>query len=163
MPVVSNTSPLFNLAAIHQIHLLRQQFGEILIPEAVHGELLAIRELPEWGPIQQGLEQGWISTRSVRDRKTAQALAADLDPGEAEAIALALELELSRILIDESAGRTAASRLGLDPTGVLGVLLKAKGQGQLESVTDSMRDLKNRAGFYIHAELFQKIARLAEE
>lgn len=39
MPVVSNTSPVLNLAIIQQLDLLRQQFGEVLIPPAVLAEL----------------------------------------------------------------------------------------------------------------------------
>lgn len=39
MPIVSNTSPLLNLAIIEHLHLLRQQFPTILTPEAVYEEL----------------------------------------------------------------------------------------------------------------------------
>jgi len=35
MIVVSNTSPLINLARISQLDLLHQLYGEMLIPEAV--------------------------------------------------------------------------------------------------------------------------------
>lgn len=35
MPVVSNTSPLIGLSIIGQLHLLQEQFGEIIIPAAV--------------------------------------------------------------------------------------------------------------------------------
>ncbi|OBQ45499.1 MAG: nucleic acid-binding protein, partial [Aphanizomenon flos-aquae WA102] len=46
MPVISNTSPLLNLAIIDQLDLLRQQFGEILIPKAVLEELRVEEILP---------------------------------------------------------------------------------------------------------------------
>ncbi len=39
MGVVSNTSPILNLAIINQLQLLRQQFSEVLIPPAVLAEL----------------------------------------------------------------------------------------------------------------------------
>lgn len=39
MHVVSNTSPILNLAIVDQLTLLHQQFGEILIPNAVLHEL----------------------------------------------------------------------------------------------------------------------------
>jgi predicted nucleic acid-binding protein len=39
--VVSNTSPLTNLAAIGQLDLLRQIYHQIVIPEAVFHELSA--------------------------------------------------------------------------------------------------------------------------
>lgn len=39
MIVVSNTSPLTNLAAIGQFHLLHRLYGQIHIPDAVWNEL----------------------------------------------------------------------------------------------------------------------------
>ncbi|MGC1375393.1 MAG: hypothetical protein WA821_04165 [Anaerolineales bacterium] len=38
-PVVSNTSPIMNLAIVDLLDLLRQQFGEIIVPAAVMDEL----------------------------------------------------------------------------------------------------------------------------
>jgi uncharacterized protein len=46
MPVVSNTSPILNLAIINQLVLLHQQFGEILVPNAVLDELKVSEERP---------------------------------------------------------------------------------------------------------------------
>lgn len=42
--VVSNTSPLLNLALIDRLDLLEEQFGTIVIPEQVWEELLAGEE-----------------------------------------------------------------------------------------------------------------------
>lgn len=39
MMVVSNTSPITNLAAVGQLDLLRQLYEKVLIPQAVYGEL----------------------------------------------------------------------------------------------------------------------------
>ncbi len=41
MIVVSNTGPLIALAKANQLVLLKQLFGQVLIPPAVHRELLA--------------------------------------------------------------------------------------------------------------------------
>lgn len=46
MPVVSNTSPIMNLAIIGELSLLRDQFGEVLIPGAVFEELRVEEDLP---------------------------------------------------------------------------------------------------------------------
>ena len=40
MIVVSNTSPISNLAAIGQLELLQQLYGNIIIPPAVYQELI---------------------------------------------------------------------------------------------------------------------------
>ena len=39
MIIVSDTSPINTLAAIHQLYLLHQLYGTVLIPEAVYREL----------------------------------------------------------------------------------------------------------------------------
>ncbi len=163
MRVVSNTSPIYNLAAIGQLHLLRDQFEQVLIPTAVHEELFRISDPAEGKAIRQALEDDWISILPVENRDTLHALTLDLDLGESEAIALALQLEVPIVLIDESDGRAIANRLGLQPTGILGVLLKAKDQGELESVRSAMIDLREKAGFYIHSKLFEEVVRLAGE
>ncbi|MCC5623659.1 hypothetical protein [Nostoc sp. CHAB 5715] len=46
MPVVSNPSPILNLAIVNQLILLHQQFGEILIPSAVLDELKVSEDRP---------------------------------------------------------------------------------------------------------------------
>ncbi len=46
MPVVSNTSPILNLAIIGRLDLLQRQFGEVLIPTTVLLELKLETELP---------------------------------------------------------------------------------------------------------------------
>jgi hypothetical protein len=37
--VVSNTSPITNLAAVGQLNLLQQLYGSIIIPQAVYDEM----------------------------------------------------------------------------------------------------------------------------
>lgn len=90
-------------------------------------------------------------------------LALELDLGEAEAIALALETDIQQILMDENARRTKAKALGLVPIGVLGILLRAKFQGQLGSVKDAMLALRQDAAFFITDELYQRLLAEAGE
>jgi len=63
MIVVSNTSPIINLAAVGQLQLLRQLYDQILIPQAVHREIVVV------GVGQPGAAQvkssDWIEMRPV--------------------------------------------------------------------------------------------------
>jgi len=163
MPAVSNTSPLFNLAAIDQLSLLHHAFDQILIPDAVLHELEPVREYPGVQAIHEAIAQGWIVVRTPHDVSRIRILEQDLGRGEAAAIALALELGLPRILIDERDGSRMAEQSGLEPVGVLGVLLRAKREGHLESVKELMMALRDEVGFYIHQSLFQKVLHLAGE
>ncbi len=42
MIVVSNTSPIVNLAVVGQLDLLRQLYNQVVIPEAVYHEIAVI-------------------------------------------------------------------------------------------------------------------------
>ena len=163
MPVVSNTSPILNLAIIGQLDLLRQQFGEVLIPPMVLQELKVDTELPGVEPIRLALQNRWLQVVELSNTDIARALRRDLDNGEAEAIALALQLKLMTVLIDEHDSRAAARAMGLVPVGVLGILLRAKRTGNLDSVVTAMRALQDQAGFFINPDLFASLAREAGE
>lgn len=161
MIVVSNTSPITNLAAIGQFELLHRLYGEILIPEGVWGELHSMGL--NWPGAQEVRSVPWVSQRRVQNRPLVDALSLELDHGEAEAIALALELKADLILLDEREGRRTARRLGMPVIGVLGILLDAKGNGYLPEIAPSIDVLRQSAGFYITEKLVRFVLELAGE
>ncbi len=132
MIVVSDTSPINNLAATNQLHLLRQLYEIVLIPEAVYRELTNPSFSVAGATEVQTFD--WIQTRGVNDRTIVEALSNELDIGEAEAIALAVEIQADRVLIDERRGRLVAAKLNLRYTGILGILVEAKSQGLITKV-----------------------------
>ncbi len=67
------------------------------------------------------------------------------------------------MLIDEHDGRAVAKAMGLTSVGILGVLLRAKRTGRLDSVATAIRALQDQAGFFIAADLFASILREAGE
>ena len=161
MIVVSDTSPINNLAAINQLHLLQQLYGTVLIPEAVYQELTD----PDF-PVAGAKEVQtftWIQIRAIEDRTMLKALSSELDPGEAEAIVLALEMKAEQVLIDERRGRMIAARLNLHYTGILGVLVEAKSQGFISTVKPLLDDLINKAGFGVAEPLYKSVLRLVNE
>jgi predicted nucleic acid-binding protein len=163
MPVVSNTSPLLNLAIIAQLSLLPQQFTEVLIPPAVQMELKPETEFPGALAIREALQSGWLRVVELGNVHLARALAWELDQGEAAAIALALELETEQVLIDEHDGRMKAKAMGLQPVGVLGILLRAKRDGNLASIEAELWKLRQEAGFFIADDLFAEVLTEAGE
>lgn len=122
MPAVSNTSPIFNLACIGRLELLRRQFGEVWIPLGVETELTEIPDAEIRRTVEQTQIAGWLIVRPLTEADVLKLLMVDLHSGEAEAIALAVETKADWVLIDEREGRAVARRLGLRITGVLGVL-----------------------------------------
>ncbi|HKZ70543.1 MAG TPA: DUF3368 domain-containing protein [Anaerolineales bacterium] len=163
MLVVSNTSPILNLAIVRRLDLLRLQFETVLIPPAVREELRLDSELPGVSEAQAALQSGWLRESAPSNTTLVQTLSLELDGGEAAAIALALEIKPEFILMDETEGRAKAVALGLRPVGILGVLLRAKRDGQIDSVKEIMTGLRQEAGFFIADDLFDAVLREAGE
>jgi predicted nucleic acid-binding protein len=59
--------------------------------------------------------------------------------------------------LDERDGRKLAKSLGLQVTGILGILLRAKQSGELSSLQPVIEDLTQKAGFRIAPELLVKV------
>lgn len=96
-PVVLNNTPLVALWAIGRLDLLRQLFGEILIPEAVREEFLA----RDAGERSRSLEAApWIRTVALAHPRRVLSLTG-LDRGEAEVLVLAEEQEARLVILDE--------------------------------------------------------------
>ena len=161
MIVVSNTSPITNLAAIAQIDLLRQLYGNIVIPSAVYQELTSSgTEIP--GAIEVQILQ-WIRTQPVLTTALVVSLQQELDPGEAEAIALAVELGADLLILDERRGYQVATRLGLKVQGVLGVLIAAKSRTLIPAVKPALDNLVAIAGFWVTESLYDRILQRVDE
>jgi uncharacterized protein len=159
--VVSNTSPIFYLSAIGHLDLLRQLYDEIAIPVAVFNEITDTGNTDASAAVVPTLN--WITTRAVGDRAFVNALGAELDRGEAEAIALSVELNADRLLIDERLGRAVAMRIGLQVTGVLGILIAAKRNNLIQEVKPLLDALIDRVGFWIDARLYAEVLQAVDE
>jgi uncharacterized protein len=160
MIVVSDTSAISNLAAIGRLELLQQLYGIILIPPAVYQEILDSGETDPATLAIQTLD--WIECQPITNQSLWQKLQINLDLGEAEAITLAVELKADRLIIDERRGRNEAIQLGLEVTGLLGILIAAKQQGFISLVQPILDDLRAN-GFWIHDRLYTETLQLAGE
>jgi predicted nucleic acid-binding protein len=157
--VVSDTSPISYLVLIRREEVIAELYGEVLVPEAVHSELVdprgpdAVRERiscsPSWMKVKStssGEETLPLSEEKRGDLK-------ELDPGEREAILLAVREEAGLLLIDERAGRAAARARGVTVTGTIGVL-GAAAQKDLIDPAPAVRDLRETT-FRASADLYR--------
>lgn len=126
MIVVSDTSPLSNLAIVGCLSILQQIYNKVIIPQGVAEELINASD--EEHIIAGVLSLDWIEVIPATNLELISELRnnSNLDRGEAEAIALAIELNADELLIDERLGRREATRLGLPITGVLGILFSCQ-------------------------------------
>jgi predicted nucleic acid-binding protein len=139
---------------------LNDLFGEVLVPPAVQGGLAT----PPAG--LPAVDVGQVPSLRVQvpqDQARVQQFLQSLDPGESEALALALEVKAAAVLMDEAAGRAMAKQVGLQPLGVLGILLRGKQRGLVAAIAPLTDRLWNELGFFLSAEIRAEILRLAGE
>lgn len=139
MIVVSDTTPISELAKIGRLTLLRDVYRRVIIPQEVYDEVMA-------GPrvvVVAAQSVNWIEVRAVSDSNKALALhaSAPLGLGECAALMLAEEVGAQRLLMDDWAGHRDAARRGLPVTGTIGTLLVAKQLGFIPSVKDVLDEL----------------------
>lgn len=153
MIVVSDTSPILNLARIGRLELLASLYQQVVIPAAVYAELTAAkRDLPF---AIDPASMPWLAITTPKDHDRVQKLCEDLDAGEAEAIVLAIECHADLLLVDERRGRQIAITLGLTVTGLLGVLADAKLAGLIESAKPVLDELIQKARFWVGPDLYR--------
>lgn len=126
--VVSDASPLICLSATGRFDLLRQLYGEIVVPTAVWQEITRAPALASSAKSHQTAADAQAAGGPQVATANNRPLESLLDPGEAEAITLAGERTPSLLLIGERDGRQTARALGIPLTGTLGVLLRAKSE-----------------------------------
>ena len=154
--IVSNTGPLIALASIGQFDLLRELFGQVFIPPAVHAEV------KDEASVAALTAADWIAVQAVQDTLAVQLLKEELDAGESEAIILARELSADLILMDERAATRKARTISLRAIGTLGVLLMARDKGLVTSLKPLLDDLR-RAGFRMSDALYHQVLHSAGE
>ncbi|HYO49591.1 MAG TPA: DUF3368 domain-containing protein [Chloroflexia bacterium] len=155
-PVVSNTSPLINLAGVGLLDLLPALYGIIWVPKAVSREYAA------------GMRAGDTSLEEFAWVKIAPPVAVQtelppgLGAGEVEAISLAIAKNARAILLDERLARGVARTKGLLVVGTLAVLIAAKQSELLEAVKPVI-DTMIKQGRHIGERLYGQILIAAGE
>lgn len=159
--IVSDASPLINLAVIGKLYLLRKLYGEITIPAAVLNEIVVK------GKGQPGSKEikdtKWINKVEVKNTFLVEGLTVTLDREEAEAIALAKEQSAELLIVDEKSAREIAHHLGVNYIGLLGMLREAKEKGLIKKIKSYLDLLRKDAGFWLSDKVYQEILSLEGE
>jgi predicted nucleic acid-binding protein len=149
---IINASPIISLAKVNQLQLLEKLCREFLIPQAVAREILAG---PSGDPARQALERGWGQV-VVPKNVPPELVEWGLGPGETSVMAIALERQSAVSVLDDASARTCAKTLGLNVIGTLGVILRAKRKGFIDSASDQLKNLRE-AGLHLD----DKVVRVA--
>lgn len=147
--VVVNTTPLIALAAAGCFAALPLLYQRVIVPLEVAGEIRAGG--------RHGIGVTELNNSPWLDIQTGNAaipayLANALDRGEAAVITTALEGNIRLVCIDETVGRRMARLAGLDLTGSLGILIKAKQRGFPVVIADAARRMREQ-GIWLSAQV----------
>jgi len=127
--IISDTSCFIVLTNIGELDLLHKVYGQIITTIDIATEFG--ETLPEWVEIQ-----------NVSDKYRQQLLEMQIDKGESSAIALALETPDCTVILDDYKARKVAERLGINITGTIGVIIKAKLKGIIPSIKPFVEKIK---------------------
>ncbi len=155
--VVADTSCFQYLFQADCLDLLPKLYGQIAIPPAVTAELERGRSLGVSLP--KPAELPWLLPM---EPVPIVAVIPNLGAGEREVISLAKSAPDALAILDDALARAYAKRLGVTFTGTLGVLLKAKQLGMIESLT-LLLDRLDKLGFRLDVDTRQAALKLAEE
>lgn len=150
MLVISDTSPILNLAAVGRVDLLRSLYGALIVPPAVQEELASLAMRYPYFSSAMPLPT-FVQVKRVPRNPEVDALGAELalrlHPGEAEAIVLAAGIHADLLLVDELPARRLANLHGIRTQGLLGVLVESKRCGLLSSVAPLLDKLRRMLAF----------------
>jgi len=147
--IISDTSCFIILSKIGEMDLLEKVYGQIIT---------TVEIATEFGDALPA----WVEIVSVKDKLRQQLLEMQIDRGESSAIALALEIPECTIILDDFKARKVAKQLGLTITGTLGVIVRAKLSGKIESIKPILEKIK-ATDFRISSEIENNALKEAQE
>lgn len=164
LAVVCDSSPLVYLSKLEQFQLLRLIYDSVLVPPAVWREVAVGGEgLAESANLTSAVADGWIHIEAPSNVKNlAAGFPQELGWGEIEAIVLARE-KGAVLVADDGLARSAAQSLGLEVTGTIGVLIRAKRHRHLPAVKPLIELLKKETNFWMSDALYEETLRIAGE
>ena len=157
--VIVNSTPLISLHRIGRLSLLREMYGEIVIPEAVFQEVIVKHDSLQNFILEN---RNWIRVCRITHSSDKRMYRARLHSGEVEVMILAQELNADLVVIDDLTARKTAEYLGLPLTGTIGILLKAKETGRIPLVMPLI-EMMSLQGIYFSAGLKKMIQKLSGE
>jgi hypothetical protein len=146
--VIADAGPLIALARLHQIGLLPQLFGRVLVTDIVFRECAGRSDFPESALIQEAVARKQLE---LCDAPDFSAYAQKIDAGEASAIAVAIDLGCG-VLMDDKAGRKMAANAAVPVIGTVGVLVLAKRKGFVPLVKPQLEKLA-ASGYFLGEEI----------
>lgn len=156
--IVVNSTPLIILGKIDELEILKNLYGEIIIPQAVFEEVTSKNDFTK----EKILNSSWIKILEVQDKTNRKIYQSKLHDGEVEVMMLAKEISADLLIIDDNAAKKTAKFLEFKVTGTLGILLKAKSEKIISEVKPILEKMLEKS-FYISEEVIKLVLKTAGE
>lgn len=156
--IISNTTPILSLLKINKLEILKELYGQVIIPNAVYQEVEAGKHKEFYKDLTQF---DWLIIKDIKDTNSREYFI-DFDDGEAEVLILAKEINADLVILDEILGRRYAEILKFNLTGTLGVLLKAKEKKIIKSLKELLNELTEK-GTWLNPKLINTVLEISNE
>ena len=140
MKVVSNSSPLIILYKCDKLELLKQLFGQVLIPEAVQQEV--VHDTKDAQQSEAISQCDFIQVHPIPEQQFQ--FSHRIDRGEAEAILLATSLNADYLLLDDKRAQKEAKLHHVNFIPTFAVLLKAVQKGLISDFDAVLAELQQK-------------------
>ena len=152
---IVNASPLICLSRAGLADLLRQAAQAIIVPAAVASEILA--RGPRDVTAVTLASSTWL--KQVENPAIPPGILAwDLGDGESSVLAWALAHSGARAVIDDLEARRCAESLGIPLRGTVGLILRARRAGLIDSARDALERLR-QGGMYLSDRICAEVLR----
>jgi predicted nucleic acid-binding protein len=118
--VIADAGPIFSLAVIDKLEILKHLFEEINISNAVWEEITRNKEIEYYDRIKSFFKNKVLHIKGFNE------LTFLMDYGESESVILYKELNANFLLIDDKKARKIAENFDIVCIGTLGILSVAK-------------------------------------
>jgi hypothetical protein len=161
MRVTADTSILIHLAAIGRFYLLKELFGEIIIPDSVYNEVV----VEGWGltgslEASEATREGFIKINKVMDKEKVKEICQKykISTTNAEVVHLSIEVNAEVVLADEEEVREATQEAGIKVKGCLGLLLDSV-KNKMVTPSQAIKDIDNliSSGYRIRNDIVKEL------
>lgn len=147
MIAISNSSPMIALSRVDRLQVLKQLFGNVVIPRAVYEEVVLESNIPFQ---RENILKAIDDFITVLEPQTNHSFSRNLGKGERGVLNLALEKKPEVLIIDDKKARNEAKSLGFVPFFTNDVLRLAEKRGLIVSYQQVTQEL-NRIGIFLPA------------
>lgn len=162
MAAVVDSNALIGLAKGRVFHLLREVFGEVILPDAVWREVVDQgRGLPGEAETRTARAEGWLSVEPAPGLPPGLSVPSNLTRADVDVVLLARHRG-AHLITDDDPARHFAEGLGIHPGLSVDILLISKARGLIPSCKEVL-DRMAAGGYGVKPAVVTRVLQAAGE